>query len=86
MTPTDYATVAASITATMVAIFAGLRFIVKAYLQELLPNGGKTLADRIMRIETRQNEMMDLVVLALKSSSRRSQYAAKKKTAKTKRR
>jgi hypothetical protein len=86
MTPTDYATVAASIAATLAAIFAGLRFIVKAYLRELLPNSGKTLADRIMRIETRQNELMDLVVLALKSSSRRSTNATKKKATKTKRR
>ena len=40
-------------------------------IQQLERNGGSSLADRVDRIETRQNEMMDLLVERLQLSTRR---------------
>lgn len=76
----DWVTIAASTAGTVAALFAGLRFIVKAYLRELLPNGGASLADRIRRIEDTQLEMMVLLNKGLKlAPSRRVANATKKK-------
>ncbi len=62
MNAMGWAALAASITATVTALLAGLRFIVKAYLRELVPNSGSSLADRVMRIETRLMDLHELVV------------------------
>ena len=40
-------------------------------IQQLERNGGSSLADRVDRIETRQNEMMDLLIERLHLSTRR---------------
>lgn len=50
----EWAVIAASVSAVAATLFAGHRWLVKAYLKELLPNGGKTMADRIKRIEDNQ--------------------------------
>ena len=44
------------------AIFiGGLRYLVRGWLWTLTPNGGSSLADRLARIETRQEQMMELL-------------------------
>lgn len=34
--------------------FAALRWLVRVYLRELVPNGGNSMADRVKRIEDNQ--------------------------------
>lgn len=77
----DWVTIAASIAGTAAALFAGLRFIVKAYLRELIPNGGASLADRVRRIEDTQLEILVLITKGLKFDSKRKVSNATKKKA-----
>ena len=43
----------ASVTAVLATLFLGHRWLVKAYLRELVPNGGSSMADRVRRVEER---------------------------------
>jgi hypothetical protein len=61
MTPQEWAVFAASIAAILATILTGLRWLVKGWLWTLTPNSGSSLADRLARIETRQEEMMRLL-------------------------
>lgn len=47
MTPMDWAGIAAAVTATLAGIGAFSRWMIKAYLSELKPNGGSSLNDKI---------------------------------------
>jgi hypothetical protein len=58
MSPVEWAGFAAGITAVLVGFFSGLRYLVKGWLWTLTPNGGSSLADRLARIETRQEEIL----------------------------
>ena len=49
----EWAVVAASVSAVAATLFAGHRWLVKAYLKELVPNHGSSLADRVKRVEER---------------------------------
>lgn len=79
----DWAPIAASIAGTAAALFAGLRFLIKSYLRELIPNGGNSMNDRIRRIEDTQVEMLGLLTSVVKSRYGKSQAKSKgrKKTA-----
>lgn len=59
MSPTDWAAVIAGFTAVLSAFFAGLRYLVKGWLWTLTPNGGSSLADRLARIETHLEQILD---------------------------
>jgi uncharacterized membrane protein len=58
MTPTEWAGFAAAISAVLVSFFAGLRYLIRGWLWTLTPNAGSSLADRLARIETRQEELI----------------------------
>ena len=77
----DWAPIAASIAGTAAALFAGLRFLIKAYLRELIPNGGNSMNDRIRRIEDTQVEMLALLGSVVKSSYATKKKKGRKKTA-----
>ena len=62
MSPTEWAGFAAGITAVLVAFFGGLRYLIKGWLWTLTPNAGSSLADRLARIETRQEEIMRILI------------------------
>jgi hypothetical protein len=47
MTPMDWAGIAAAVTATLAGVGAFSRWMIKAYLSELKPNGGSSLNDKI---------------------------------------
>lgn len=79
MSATAWAAFAASITVTVTALLAALRFIVKAYLRELVPNSGSSLADRVMRIETRLMDLHELVVANITINPERSRDDRKEK-------
>ncbi len=61
MTPSDWAGFALAIASTLAIFIGGLRYLVRGWLWTLTPNGGSSLADRLARIETRQEQMMELL-------------------------
>ena len=79
----DLAPIAASIAGTAAAVFAGLRFLIKSYLRELIPNGGNSMNDRIRRIEDTQVEILGLLGSVVKSSygKPKAKIKGRKKTA-----
>jgi len=50
-----------AIVSTIAIFIGGLRYLVRGWLWTLTPNGGSSLADRLARIETRQEQMMELL-------------------------
>ena len=58
MNANEWVGFAAGITAVLLGFFGGLRYLIKGWLWTLTPNAGSSLADRLARIETRQEEMM----------------------------
>lgn len=61
MTANDWAGLVLAIASTLAIVVGGLRYLVRGWLWTLTPNGGSSLADRLARIETRQEQMMELV-------------------------
>jgi hypothetical protein len=66
MTATDWAQLALAITAIVGAVAAGIRWLVKHYLNELKPNSGSSLRDSVDRLETQ----MELVIRMLTKDSK----------------
>ncbi len=61
MTANDWAGFVLAIFSTLTIVVGGLRYLVRGWLWTLTPNGGSSLADRLARIETRQEQMMELL-------------------------
>ena len=61
MTASDWAGFALAVVSTLAIFIGGLRYLVRGWLWTLTPNGGSSLADRLARIETRQEQMMELL-------------------------
>lgn len=61
MTPVEWAGFAAGISAVITSLLIGLRYLVRGWLWTLTPNGGSSLADRLARIETRQEEILKII-------------------------
>ena len=61
MTANDWAGLVLAIASTLAIVIGGLRYLVRGWLWTLTPNGGSSLADRLARIETRQEQIMDLL-------------------------
>jgi hypothetical protein len=61
MSPSDWAGFILAIVSTLAVFIGGLRYLVRGWLWTLTPNGGSSLADRLARIETRQEQMMELL-------------------------
>ena len=61
MTANDWAGLTLAIFSTLAIVVGGLRYLVRGWLWTLTPNGGSSLADRLARIETRQEQMMELL-------------------------
>ena len=61
MTANDWAGLVLAIASTFTIVIGGLRYLVRGWLWTLTPNGGSSLADRLARIETRQEQMMELL-------------------------
>jgi hypothetical protein len=61
VTASDWAGFALAIASTLAIFVGGLRYLVRGWLWTLTPNGGSSLADRLARIETRQEQMMELL-------------------------
>ena len=61
MTANDWAGLILAIFSTLAIVIGGLRYLVRGWLWTLTPNGGSSLADRLARIETRQEQIMELL-------------------------
>ena len=59
MTANDWAAFVLAIASTIAVFIGGLRYLVRGWLWTLTPNGGSSLADRLARIETRQEQILD---------------------------
>jgi hypothetical protein len=66
MTPTEWAGLAVAVF-TLVSGFAALvRWLVKHYLNELKPNGGSSIKDKVNHLEEKVDLLTDLVKEALR--------------------
>lgn len=58
----DFAALASALVAIVGSVAMGVRWLVKMYLHELVPNGGSSMADRVTRIEDRVNALYDHLI------------------------
>jgi hypothetical protein len=61
VTALEWAGFAAGITTTLIGVLAGLRWLVKGWLNELRPNGGESLKDQVTRLEKRMDELFIVI-------------------------
>ena len=61
MTALEWAGFLAGITTTLIGILAGLRWLVKGWLNELRPNGGSSMKDQLTRLEQRVDELFIVI-------------------------
>ena len=66
MTPADWAGLAVSIISVIAGFTAAIRWLVKHYLQELKPNGGSSLKDKVNHLENKVDLLTDFVKEALR--------------------
>jgi len=57
----DYATLTVAVMTIVGGFAAGVRWLVKHYLNELKPNGGSSIKDSIKRLEDRIDDLYKLV-------------------------
>lgn len=57
----DYATITVSVMTIVGGFGAGVRWLVKHYLNELKPNGGSSLKDSVKRLEDRIDDLYKLI-------------------------
>jgi hypothetical protein len=66
MSPADWAGLAVAVM-TLVAGFAtAVRWLVKHYLNELKPNGGSSLKDKVDKLDEKVEFLTEMVIQALK--------------------
>ena len=53
MTPNEWAAVGGLVLSILAAVYSAMRFMIKAVMKELTPNGGSSLKDQVNRIEAR---------------------------------
>ena len=66
MTPSDWAGLAVSIISVIAGFTAAIRWLVKHYLQELKPNGGSSIKDKVNHLEEKVDLLTELVKEALR--------------------
>jgi hypothetical protein len=62
VSPADWASVIVGVVTGLSAFFAVIRWLVKHYLSELKPNSGGSLNDKIVRLESRVDEIYSLLL------------------------
>jgi hypothetical protein len=61
MSALEWAGFAAGITTTLIGVLAGMRWLVKGWLNELRPNSGTSLKDQVTRLEQRLDELFIVI-------------------------
>ena len=55
----EFAALVSALVAIIGSAAIGVRWLVKMYLKELVPNGGSSMADRVSRVEERVKGLYD---------------------------
>jgi len=66
MSPADWAGVAVAVTTVVAAFATAVRWLVKHYLNELKPNGGSSIKDKVNQLEQKVELLTELVKEALR--------------------
>lgn len=66
MSPADWAGLAVAVMTIVTGVLTGIRWLVKHYLNELKPNGGSSLKDKVNRLDEKVEFLTDLVKEVLK--------------------
>jgi hypothetical protein len=66
MTALDWASLAVAIISIVGSVALGVKWLVKHYLNELKPNGGSSLKDKVSALEDKVDFLTDIVKEALK--------------------
>jgi len=66
MTPTDWAGLAVAVTTLIGALATATRWMVKHYLNELKPNGGSSLKDKVNQLDDKVEFLTELMLQVLK--------------------
>jgi len=66
MTAQDYATLAVAVMTIFGGFVAGVRWLVKHYLNELKPNSGSSLKDSVSRLERQVEEIYRILLTGSK--------------------
>jgi hypothetical protein len=61
MTALEWAGFAAGITTTLIGLLAGLRWLVKGWLNELRPNGGNSMKDQLTALQTETTHLSNRI-------------------------
>lgn len=62
MSPSDWAGIAVAVVTVITGVAASVRWMVKHYLHELVPNSGSSIKDKVNRLESRVDEIYILLV------------------------
>jgi hypothetical protein len=68
MTALQWAGFAAGLTSTLIGVLAGLRYLVKGWLNELRPNGGSSMKDQLTALQgetTRLSNRIDELFIVI---------------------
>jgi hypothetical protein len=68
MSALQWAGFAAGLTSTLIGVLAGLRYLVKGWLNELRPNGGSSMKDQLTAVQletTRLNSRIDELFIVI---------------------
>jgi hypothetical protein len=66
MTALDWASLAVAAISILGSVAIGIKWLVKHYLNELKPNGGSSMRDKVNQLEEKVDFLTDLVKEALK--------------------
>jgi hypothetical protein len=61
MTALQWAGFAAGVTTTLIGVLAGLRYLVKGWLNELRPNGGSSMKDQLTSLQKETTHLTDRI-------------------------
>ena len=61
MSPADWAGLAVAVMTIATGVATGVRWLVKHYLNELKPNGGSSIKDKVDRLDEKVEFLTDLV-------------------------
>lgn len=66
MSPADWAGLAVAVITIVAAFATAVRWLVKHYLNELKPNGGSSIKDKVNHLENKVDLLTELVKEALR--------------------
>lgn len=66
MSPADWAGLIVAVMSIVAGFTAAIRWLVKHYLNELKPNGGSSLKDKVNKLDEKVEFLTDLVLQSLK--------------------